>query len=198
MKGAFIVIEGPDGSGTTTHAALLTKRLKDAGKKVLATHEPSKGPIGTFIRGQLQVGEIPSLALQMLFMADRAWHVEKVILPALESGQIVISDRYSLSTVIYGQALGLDAEWLTEMNKKFIQPDILLLALPPLSVCMQRLGKRSSKDMLETDELQKKIYQSYELFAKDGKTPVVDTSANFDTVSEHIFELVMKSLPSSL
>lgn len=194
MRGRFIVLEGPDGSGTTTHAALLAHRLSEAGEDVLLTQEPTEGPIGAFIRAQLQIGSIPMDALQMLFSADRAWHVAETILPALESGKTVVSDRYILSTIVYGQALGLQVDWLENMNNKFIQPDTQIIALPPFEVCMQRVNGRETKDMLESqDSLQKRVYDGYTAAVRDQSIPAIDTSGPRDTVSDHLLTLVTRS-----
>jgi len=194
MRGRFIVLEGPDGSGTTTHAALLAERLKEKGDDVLLTQEPTDGPIGAFIRAQLAVGAIPADALQMLFSADRAWHVAEGILPALESGKTVISDRYALSTLIYGEALGLDVKWLDNMNKNFIQPDLQILALPSFETCMERVNGRGSKDMLESqDSLQRRVYDGYVRSMQTLALPMVDTTGPQELVADDILRLVTLS-----
>lgn len=191
MRGRFIVLEGPDGSGTTTHTALLAKNLQEKGVDVFLTKEPTDGPIGLFIRQQLSLGTMPSDALQMLFSADRAWHLASEVLPALEMGKTVISDRYMLSTLLYGEALGLDRDWLEIMNKKFIKPDYVILALPSFEVCMQRLNKRSTKDMLESqDDLQRRVYDGYASFARTHTLPVLDTSGSPEEVSAMLLDLI--------
>jgi dTMP kinase len=196
MNGCFIVIEGPDGSGTTTHAALLAQRLRDDGFDVLETAEPSNGAIGTFIRGELHRGAIPSDALQMLFSADRAWHVAETILPALNKGKIIVCDRYIASTLIYGEALDLDQSWLESMNKNFIQPSIELLALPSFEVCAERLGLRKTKDMLEGRTLQKKVYDGYVSYAKQHSVvSIVDTGVERQTASDAFYALAKAALP---
>lgn len=191
MRGRFIVLEGPDGSGTTTHTALLANRLQEQGVDVLLTQEPSDGPIGRFIRAELSLGTMPSDALQMLFSADRAWHIAQVVQPALESGKTVVCDRYSLSTLLYGKALGLSADWLENMNKYFIQPDVLAIALPSFEVCMQRLNKRDIKDMLEAqDDLQRCVYDNYVSYAKEHAIPAIDTGASKEDVAAQLMALV--------
>lgn len=193
MRGRFIVLEGPDGSGTTTHAAFLARSLEEQGEKVLLTQEPTDGPIGAFIRTQLHLGTIPADALQMLFSADRAWHVAETVLPALHNGITVLSDRYTLSTVVYGQALGLDVEWLQDMNKKFIQPDYQIIALPSFDVCQERVNRRDGKDMLESRlDLQKKVYDSYAQTALQQHFPVVDTSGSKNDVANAFLALVSR------
>lgn len=184
----FIVLEGPDGAGTTTHCALLADALKAKGHEVLLTAEPTDGPIGKFIREQLKQKTIPSPeALQLLFCADRAWHVETVIKPALKAGKIVICDRYVTSTLLYGEALGINAEWLASLNANFLKPDIELFTLPPLDICLQRMGKREVKDVFEKEEFTKRVHGLYVRFSKDHKEIItIDTSGERHIVAGEI------------
>ena len=146
---AFIVIEGPDGSGTTLHTKLLAENLTQMGLSPIVTAEPTDGPIGTDIRTRLDSGtSIDPLELQKQFCDDRAWHCNEVIEPALNRNDIVISDRYAPSTIVYGQALDLDKNQMIELNKNFVQPTLLFLLLPPFSVLEQRMGERSNRDSL--------------------------------------------------
>ncbi|MDD5055258.1 MAG: dTMP kinase [Candidatus Peribacteraceae bacterium] len=188
MKGRFIVLEGPDGSGTSTHSGLLADSLKAAGRDVLLTAEPTDSPIGLFIREQLKKKAISSgSALQLLFCADRAWHIENVIKPALEAGKTVVCDRYVISTLVYGEALGLDPEWLLRVNTPFIEPDVLLLALPTFEICMQRIGKREQLDVFENHPFQRKVYDLYTRVAEeDASIIVLDTSKPQEIVAREI------------
>lgn len=196
MRGAFIVLEGPDGSGTTTHAAILASRLEQDGYPVLATHEPTKGPIGAFIRLQLQNQTIPVSALQMLFSADRAWHLEEVVLPAMQEGKVVISDRYALSTILYGTALNLDTDWLECMNKNFIQPTLQIIALPSFELCQKRLHERSVRDILEENALQKKVYGAYVAYAEsDPASVTIDTAGDVADVAAAFYDAARRALP---
>ena len=193
----FIVLEGPDGSGTTKHVELLVSRLQKLQKPVLGTAEPSDGPIGKSIREFLSSGVLPPDALQLLFTADRADHVHRCIKPSLAEGTCVVSDRYSHSTVAYGQALGLPSSWLQSMNTNFVQPTCVIFALPPFEVCQQRLDKRPTKDTLEGDALQRKVYDCYLALAKeDPRIHVVDTSGEKDAVHESIWSIVAPLFPN--
>lgn len=191
-KGRFIVLEGPDGSGTTTHAKLLGEALMKEGEDVLLTAEPTTCPIGKFIRAQLAEKTIPSpTALQLLFCADRAWHIEHVIKPALAAGKTVISDRYVISTLVYGEALGLDPEWLVRVNTPFLEPDIMMIALPPLHVCLERIMKRKQLDVFENTRFQKKVYDLYERAgADDPSIRVIDTSGSLEKAAAEILKAV--------
>lgn len=192
MAGRFLVIDGPDAAGTTLHATLLAGRLRKEGTDVLLTAEPTDGPIGTWIRGILK-GNVttPATALQLLFTADRAWHVETVITPALEAGKTVVLDRYLLSTIAYGVALGLEKDWLKDLNKNFVRPDRTILTLPPLDVCLQRLEKRGAHDILERQDLQEKIHTAYRALAEeDPSIIVIDTSAEKFSVAQTLYAAI--------
>ena len=102
-KGRFITFEGGDGSGKTTQLQLTVTWLEKQGIDVLQTFEPGDTPLGKEIRHLLLSGEhtpVPASEL-LLFLADRAQHVEQVIKPALAAGKWVICDRYTDSTLAY-------------------------------------------------------------------------------------------------
>lgn len=196
QKGFFIVLEGPDGSGTTTHTTILADRLANAGKTVLLTHEPTDGPIGKSIRGFLAGSDIPSDSLQILFTADRAWHVHKEINPAIAEGKIVVCEQYSLSTVRYGEAAGLDERWLELMNERFPKPDMEIILLPPFDVCHARWSERETQEILEEEQYQRTVYAGYERYAKENSVPCFDSSREKDEVAAEIFDLVWSRLKS--
>lgn len=190
MAGRFIVLEGPDGAGTTKHSVLLEQRLKNEGRLVLGTFEPTDGPIGSTIRLDLLNGaSLPPRKLQKRFCSDRAWHLTNVIEPALARGATVICDRYLHSTIAYGLALGVSRRELDVMNKNFIRPDRTLFLLPPLSVLQERMDRRDRKDALEKAELQRKVYEAYQTLAEEDPTIIViDTSGGLDEVAEKVYQ----------
>ena len=196
MPALFIVLEGPDGAGTTTQCRLLEERLRNEGHDVLLTAEPTDGPIGTWIRSQLKNGKpVPSIALQLLFCADRAWHIDEVIKPALNAGKIVICDRYSPSTIIYANAQEMDIGMLEILNNDFIQPDLLVFTLPPVDVSLARLKERTESDYFEKENLQRRIHAGYsEMAAKNKKILVVDTSGTKTGAANVIYATMMKFL----
>lgn len=128
-RGSFVVLEGIDGSGKSTQLRRLAATLEAAGHAVLATHEPSDGPIGRRIREIARSGEtLPPQQELEWFMEDRAEHLRDVIQPALAAGRTVVCDRYYLSTVAYQGARGLD--WraiLSDSEARFPQPDLALI-----------------------------------------------------------------------
>lgn len=193
MPARFIVLEGPDGSGTSYHCRTLATNIDREGRAVLLTSEPTDGPVGSWIRALLREGEapLPPSALQLLFTADRAWHCEHVITPALRVGTEVICDRFTPSTLIYGSAQGLPVSWLESLNKNFIQPDRMFLLLPPLTVCRERIARREQRDFFEERELQERIYEGYETFARAHPECLrVDTSGSKEEGSKQILALL--------
>jgi len=180
--GRFIVFEGPDGSGTTTQANLLFKYLKRQGKKVYLTSEPTHSLIGGLIESQIS-GDWQSSpeCLQLLFTADRAYHLEKEIIPLLKKGIIVVCVRYILSTLAYGNLEIKDEKWLMEINKKFIWPNITFFLKVRPEICIQRIEKeRFHKELFEKEEKLKKVFKNYLKFSKkfkniyiiDGEKPI--------------------------
>lgn len=109
--GLFIAFEGGDGAGKSTQAELLRDWLESLGRTVLLTHEPGGSPVGRAIRQVLLHGDhVDARAEALLFAADRGHHVQTVIRPALQSGEVVITDRYMDSSIAYqGAGRDLDA-----------------------------------------------------------------------------------------
>lgn len=200
MKGKFIVLDGPDGSGTTTHAALLAKHLIERGLEVVETSEPTKDPLGVWIRDLLKSGaEVDGLALQLLFCADRAAHVESVIRPALEQGKIIICDRYSLSTLIYARAQGIDDAALYQLNESFLQPDCTIFTLPSLGVCLERIRKRGTQDAFENAPFQTKIHREYKAMMKERPEILrIDTAGHMEDTARIVAAMVDGVLASKV
>lgn len=160
-KGFFIVIEGADGTGKSTQAALLGEFLKRRDFDVVVTREPTDGLIGQMIRkvlaGELKVSP---RALALLFTADRAEHVENVIQPALDQGKVVISDRYYYSTVVYQSAQGVEREWLSQMNSFVPEPDLVIVLDFPPADAADRIKDRQ-KEVFEVLKIQERIYEKF-------------------------------------
>lgn len=164
-SGKFIVIEGLDGSGQSTQAALLKDFLMKEGKEVVLTKEPTlNSAAGKEIREVLdKKKEVSSKELQELFTQDRKEHLENLIIPALKEGKIVVSDRYFFSTFAYGTASGLDLDWLISINNEFLLPDLSFILKVSPEVCIQRIEKRGEETKLfEKKEKLAKVWQIYQ------------------------------------
>ena len=128
----FVTFEGPEGAGKSTALKIVAAKLTDLGRTVVTTREPGAGPLGQRIRQMLlEEGSVSVETELLLFLADRANHVETIIAPALEAGKIVLCDRHADSTIVYqGYGRGLDLDFLKASNRfstKGLVPDLTLL-----------------------------------------------------------------------
>jgi len=134
-SGWLIVFEGIDGAGKSVQIRDAARWLEEQGRAIRQLYEPTGGPIGSRIR-QLAGKGRDALAPEeefRLFLEDRRWNVETNILPALKRGEVVLLDRYYISSIAYQGALGLDPERIRRENEAFAPvPDrVYLLDLPP-------------------------------------------------------------------
>jgi len=161
-RGLFIVIEGPDGSGQSTHTELLKRWFERRGKKVFETKEPTNSLIGGIIRVILKKEwKVDMKTLQLLFTADRAHHLNNEIIPLLNKGVNIISDRYILSTLAFG-SIEENLEWLKQINSKFLIPDLTFILDAPGRICASRIARsRFSFEFFETPEKLEKIRNNY-------------------------------------
>jgi len=157
--GLFIAFEGGDGAGKSTQAARLAEALESRGLKVLRTREPGGTPIGEKLRSLVLDhghGHIDAHTEALIFAASRAAHAGQVIRPALDRGDIVLTDRYIDSSVAYqgaGRDLGTEAvrtlnEWATDG----LQPDLtVLLDVDPADGRRRRTAGDAAEDRLESE-----------------------------------------------
>lgn len=151
--GILIAVEGIDGAGKTTQVDRLCDHLRHAGFKVTRSKEPTNGPHGQRIRDSAASGRLsPDEELETL-IKDRREHVASLINPALADGQVVVVDRYYLSTVAYQGARGLDPARLLELNESFApQPDIFVLIEITPKLAMQRIRERGEPGRNEFEQ----------------------------------------------
>ena len=153
-EGLFITFEGIDGSGKTTAMERAAKDLTEEGFDVLTTREPGATELGQKIREVLlsYEGEVSDECEKFLFLADRAWHVDSVIRPALKAGKIVLCDRYIDSTLAYqGFGRGGNIAELEALNNSAtgnLKPDLTLLFDLDIETALERAGK--NKDRMES------------------------------------------------
>jgi dTMP kinase len=189
-KGIFIVIEGLDGSGKTTQATLLAKKLEET-HKLLLTAEPSRGKIGTFIReGYLYEDKrLPTEAEALLFAADRVEHVHNEIKPALDEGKLVICDRYIYSSLAYQDSAELSLDWIKTINARALQPDFsIFIDVAPERV-IERLQRK--KSVMETLETQQKVREVYLKYVQKGELVRIDGDKPTDVVAEELYAKVL-------
>lgn len=193
IEGLFIVLEGVDGAGTTTHTKLLSDALRDRGLPVRVTREPSDGPVGVQIRqvltGRLVVPGIqgarpPSwTTMALLFAADRMDHVEATVVPNLMDGVTVISDRYYHSSVAYQSITGGGDDeairWVRELNRHARKPDLTIVLDIPDEVAAKRRAARGGREIYDDGDLQRQLASFYrEIDAHFPNERIVHVDAN--------------------
>jgi dTMP kinase len=193
VRGVFICVEGLDGCGKTTQAKLLVRRLRRRYDAVY-TAEPSKGRIGTFIKRYCLHGAKrgSSIVEALLFAADRVEHVENEVLPALQKGRIVVSDRYVYSSLAYQGAAGLDVEWIQRLNEHAIRPDLAIFIDVEPETVVQRL--KPKKSVMENLETQRKVREVYIEFVEKGELVEIDGNGSKKEVAENILSVVSSFL----
>ncbi len=180
MRGVLITIEGIEGSGKTTQCRFLAEWLKVRGYRVRETSEPDGTALGEAVRAFFEKDSVTPapLAEVFLFLAARQQHVAEVVRPALERGEVVLSDRYADATLAYqGSGRGVDRHTIRELNTLAtggIQPDLTLLLDLPAEVGMQRLAGRQL-DAFERMDLafHQRVRQGYLEIASEEKARVV-------------------------
>jgi dTMP kinase len=198
VRGTFLVLDGPDGSGKTTQIARLAARLRERGRSVVVLREPGATPMGEAVRDLLLHADvdITPLAEMLLYQAARAHLVETVIRPALGAGQTVVLDRYWYSTAAYqGHGLGLDPEEIRRVSAVAtggLEPDRVVLLDVAAEVGLARL--RGVRDRVEARPL------DYHRRVRDGflaearllgpRAVVVDASRDEQTVAADVWRAV--------
>src|SRR5689334_22309287 len=152
VPGTFITFEGIDGSGKSTQLRLLGNFLRTSGCDVLLTREPGGTTLGLRLRAALldAMEEVDPLTELLVFAADRAQHVRRQLRPALEAGQVVISDRYADATVAYqGAGRGFSPELISQIVQlatEGLKPDLTLLFDLPIEESTNRTARRTGKN----------------------------------------------------
>jgi len=162
--GKFIVIEGLDGSGKSAQVDLVADYLKQQGKEVIITKEPTtESESGRKIKQALRKEiTVEPLELQKLYVQDRREHLENKVIPALKQGKFVISSRYAFSTFAYGHSDGLDVNLLVELNKEFLLPDLTIIVDVNPELCVERIENRGEpKELFELKEKLTKVNKIY-------------------------------------
>ncbi len=209
-KGKFILIEGPDGSGTSTQMRLVGNYLGERGIKYLVTKEPTNNLIGGVIRAALTgVVEFDNYTLQLLFCADRGHHLAREINPTLAEGRWVLNDRYAPSTIVYGSLERVvnsetgKITWkrnpkmwdkLKAMNEYFRYPDIsLFLDLPPED-SIARIDAdvtRSEHELFEEGYILDLVGQGYRRLVREyPNAHLINVKASVKTIHKDIIEKI--------
>ncbi len=208
MAGTFITFEGIDGSGKSTQLRLLANFLKSNGCDVLVTREPGGTPVGNRLRAALldAQDEVDPLTELLVFAADRAQHVRRVLRPALQAGQLIFSDRYADATAAYqGAGRGFSPELIAEiigLATEGLKPDLTLLFDLPVpdsnTRTLRRANGKQQGDRLdaETAEFHTRVRNAYLGLARaePERMKVVETNQPVEETHERVKEIVVPFL----
>ena len=206
-RGRFITLEGPEGAGKSTQAAMLISKLESRGLEVVYTREPGGTRLGEAIRGILQfdaAGESPCPESEvLLFEASRAQLVRRLILPSLDRGAWVVCDRYADSTTAYqGFGRAFPVEMMETLNQFAIGPavpDMTLLFDINVSLGLQRCAKRqhgqpAPLDRIESETLEfhERVRQGYLALARryPSRFRLIDAMRDVSSVSSDVWSAV--------
>ena len=206
MKGLFIVMEGPDGSGKTTQINLLEQYLKEAGYECLITREPGGTVIGEEVRELIlnpEYKEMSPVTEMLLYAASRAQLVHEVIGPALEAGRIVISDRFVDSSIVYqGIARNLGISTVAAVNAPGIgiyRPDgIFFIDLSKAEVILRKKNQKKLDRMeQESIDFHHLVSEGYrKVLAERPEVIKIDGGKDIDVIQKkirnHVDELLKK------
>lgn len=204
-RGLFISVEGIDGVGKSTQLELLEQFLVSEGRTVLRTLEPGGTDLGQEIRHLLlhRKGDVAPRSEALLYAADRAHHVATKIRPALERGEVVLTDRYLDSSVAYqGVGRALDAEEVRAISMFAVEnllPELTILLDLPAEVARTRRGQTGQEpDRLEREKVEffEAVRQAYLQMAhrEPDRWIVVDASATIDEMQSQIRDRVKRLL----
>ncbi|HEY9758474.1 MAG TPA: dTMP kinase [Oculatellaceae cyanobacterium] len=204
FPGCFVTLEGPEGAGKTTQVKLLSKQLEILGIKHLVTRDPGGTPLGRQIRRILLNPENPvhPTTELLLYQADRAQHVSELIMPALQSGTLVICDRYIDSTVAYqGYGRNIDLKLIAELNEIStggLRPQMTILFDIESSDGLSRLHP-GGHDRLEREALEfhLKVRQGYLNLTKQEpeRWRTLDASKPLSVVQMELRKLFLENIP---
>lgn len=196
MAGKFIVFEGMTGSGKKTHIKLLAERLKNAGFRVTTIGFPDYE--GDIARMAKRVPFNP-FTLALLYAADRTQHQER-IKAFVENNEIVICDRYCYSNFAYQSARGISLDWLKEIEKNIIKPELVFFIDVPVEIGIRRVQQSSIEDFTKKElverlqrerEIIEKIRETYLYIAKTdtaSKWRVIDSTKDITETREQVWK----------
>ena len=201
MKGTFISFEGIEGTGKSTQAKLLYNYLREKGADVILTEEPGGTQISVKIREVLlsvEHKEMSPLTELLLYNASRAQHIQEVITPALDRGAIVITDRFTDSTLAYqGYGRGLDLQLIDSIDliaTGSLRPDITLLLDLDVQTGLKRNRGINKTDRLELEDVpfHERVRNGYHMLSakEPGRIKLIHSSKSIEEMHREIIRII--------
>jgi dTMP kinase len=202
--GFLLTLEGIDGSGKSSLAQYLAHELAKRNYPVLLTHEPGATPLGQSLRALLHTRDytMSAQAEFLLFAADRAQHAQEIVMPALQAGKLVISDRFADSSLAYqGYGRGLDRQFISCVNAWALQsliPDLTLYLQLDYTTALERLQKRglmlTAFEQEKADFFKRVITGFEEIFAHAPQVIIINAAAPIQQVHEQALHAIIAKL----
>ena len=203
MKGKFITLEGIEGSGKSTSLKDIANTLDQKLIDYVITKEPGSGPLGKDLRSLLLSNDnkISGEVELLLMMADRKNHLDSLVIPNLNNGNWVISDRYLDSTYAYqGGGRNMDFALIDELSKSLNLPvpDLTILFDLPVQIALERAKKRANLDRFEKEpiDFHNRIRNAYKTRAVEDpkRIKIIDSSVSFQEVTDQVVYIVSQFL----
>ncbi len=197
--GLFICFEGIDGSGKTTHSHLIVERLRTLGYDAVYTTEPTRwSEPGKRLRESFfEPTRLPVKDEFRLFLEDRIFHVKSEVIPLLNDGKIVVTDRYYFSSVAYQGARGLDWQYILKENEKIaIAPNLVIFLDVPVDVALDRIASERTEGVnaFEKEESLRQVKAIYLLLADRFPKLItkLDATKEISEIQEDVLKLITK------
>ncbi|MDL5378187.1 dTMP kinase [Exiguobacterium mexicanum] len=205
MKGMFITVEGPDGSGKTTQLQLLVRSLTEKGYEVVVTREPGGTKVGNSIREVLlspEHDEMTPRVEMMLYAASRAQNIDQVIRPALKRGAIVVCDRFVDASIAYqGYGLQYDLNQILSLNEwatAGIKPDLTFLFDLTPDQASRRMKDRGQLDRIESrdESFHQRVYDGFKKLLEQHPDRMVriDANATIEMIQDEVLDITLERL----
>ena len=204
--GKFIALEGIDGSGKSTQAGPLVKRLKDLGVPCRGTQEPTGGPVGSLIR-QIFTGRVTAdnRVIAALYAADRIDHLVNEVdglCAAIDQGITVVSDRYYFSSYAY-HSVDMDMDWVIQANSVsagLLRPTVTVFLDVPVDLALERIRKnRYVEEIFDREDRLRRTrelyFEAFERLRDVENVAVVDGAGTREQVAQRIWAAVSPHLP---
>lgn len=198
--GFFIAFEGTEGAGKSTQLKLAAQALQLVGHRVRVTLEPGGTPLGKEIRRLLlhRTDSIPTPAAELfLYLADRSQHLAEVIRPHLENGEVVLTDRFSGSTIAYqGYGRGLDLRTVVQLDataRQGLTPHLTILLDCPVRFGLQR-ARGSDRFHAELEAFHERVREGFLAQAREGGWAVIDATAAKEAVHGEVMQAILAGI----
>jgi len=199
-KGLFITFEGIDGSGKSTQIDKIVEYIKGKNIEYIMTRDPGGTDLGCKLRNILlnYDGKIYPLCEMFLYLADRSQHVDEKILPALNSGKVVLCDRYIDSTLAYqGYARGLNIDELINLNDlatHSLWPDLTLVFDIDTETALKRINRDKDRLESEAQSFHQKVREGYLDLARryPERIKVINSNQSIDDIHKDVMEVIKK------